>query len=184
VANWQTAAPRPIEAAPIGRCRAPRSRKKDLPTEASRGLAARSPEVFGKSGPSPCPCLYNRSGTGQAADLLCVLPLMLRLAAAGRWSRAGPPAAQSWLRRFAVRPLCVRRGWGNCGKGRNGHRKANRQNLPRLWPFSYLGRAACRLTSVTEAEDKPAPSGSPALCGCRPSAVGYRPACPKVCSGR
>jgi len=49
---------------------------------------------------------------------------------------------------------CVRGACGNRGKGRVGHRTANRQNLPRLWPFSYLGRAACRLTQLAEAEDK------------------------------
>ncbi len=58
-------------------------------------------------------------------------------------------------RSCARRPPCVRRVWGNAGKGRDGHKKANRQNLPRLWPFSYLGRIACRFTSVAEAEDNP-----------------------------
>jgi hypothetical protein len=57
-----------------------------------------------------------------------------------------------------VRPSCLCRVWGNWGKERNGHRKANRQNLPRLWPFSYLGRAACRFTFLAEAEDNPQPA--------------------------
>lgn len=46
----------------------------------------------------------------------------------------------------------VRGARGNRGKVRNGHRKANRQNLPRLRPIVSVGRSGCRSISVAEAE--------------------------------
>src|SRR5262245_37184828 len=41
------------------------------------------------------------------------------------------------------------------GKAKDRHRKANRQNLPKLWAFSHLGGATCRFTQVTVVHDRP-----------------------------
>lgn len=83
-----------------------------------------------------------------------------------RWNPVCPLCEQRRISRRARRSRRFRRGCGNWGKERKGHKKANRQNLPRLWPFSYLGRTACRFSSVAEAEDNPPPPhASPPACG-------------------
>ena len=63
---------------------------------------------------------------------------------------------------------------GNRGKERERNRKVNRQNFPRLWPFSHLGDVISRLMKLAEVVDKPHDSACGRLGGGRRR----QPACP------
>jgi hypothetical protein len=72
--------------------------------------------------------------------------ILVKVCLGGRnWLPKGPfLPGQSFKDEKFTRPrpcsgCCLRRAPGNPGKMRDKHRRVNPQNLPRLWPFSYLG---------------------------------------------